>query len=328
MKKPGVFIVGREAGGIAALKPIEVILKKDNLVTIDSDYFNFLLTDTSVGEWAIEKALIVNCRPFGMPTLSVLDFWSNYTARFADARGNLVYLPDTIAVMDELAVSEMVAEGFPREKLVITGQPAFDCLADKRRMFSNSIASEARQAAIRLLYGFRKGHKTIVFCSQPLSRQEYSYGYDEQQVLRLLIDALPKDVDLIIRPHPRDDLADLMHFQDAPRITVQRKDYVHDLLMAADLVVGMNSEILVEACYLGCRVLSIQPGIDFNLDRLPSNRNGHSYPLYDVHWLPYIMESFLCNRDRDANFIEPIIEFPEPAAPKVARLIYERLGIA
>ena len=171
----------------------------------------------------------------------------------------------------------------------------------------------------------------FVFFSQPLSKLEYSYGYDEQQVLHLLIDALPKDVDLIIRPHPREDLADLAKFNNPPRVTVQRKEYVHDLLMAADLVVGMNSEILVEACYLGCVVLSIQPGICPEQDRLPTNRSGDSAPAYDARLIPGLLMALLDDNNIRIKILHQLgtlrTEFPEPAAPKVARLIYERLGL-
>ena len=49
--------------------------------------------------------------------------------------------------------------------------------------------------------------------------------------------------------------------------------------MASDLVVGMSGEILIEACYLGCIVASMQPCLRFK-DSLPTNLLGYSIPIY------------------------------------------------
>ena len=99
----------------------------------------------------------------GIPTLSIVDFWSNYTERFDT-------LPDKIAIIDEQMRQEMLAEGFPDDKLVITGQPAFDCLAEKRKRFdeSDSWKHPLRYAA-RRSYGLHPYEKLVIFMSQPNS---------------------------------------------------------------------------------------------------------------------------------------------------------------
>jgi len=319
--KPNIYPVYQDPGGRAALLPVIQQLQADAAVDVVSGgKVDFLLAGTSMDGY--EKTEIDKYRGC-VPTLSVLDFWSNYRVRFADKLGNLAYLPDTIAVMDDLAVKEMVEEGFPPERLVVTGQPAFDCLGDKKRDFTY-----ARERATRLYYGCREGRKTIVFASQPHARQPYTIGYTEHTVLRLLIDALPDNADLIIRPHPRENIADLMQYMEIPRITVQRKEMVHELLMSADLVVGMNTELLVEACYLGCIVLSIQPGL-IGRDCLPTNRSGHSWALYDHTRLAGTLTTLLEDKDARRYMRQQAngLIAPEKAAPKVARLIYERLGI-
>jgi hypothetical protein len=49
--------------------------------------------------------------------------------------------------------------------------------------------------------------------------------------------------------------------------------------MAADLVVGMTTVLLVEACLLGSIVLSLQPGLRLP-EALPTNRWGASRAVY------------------------------------------------
>ena len=317
--KPTVLVMNGEPGGSSAVRPVVDALRFDGKVEIGiGDRVDFLLTSTSGCPKSDNKKFIAWANQNKIPSLAVLDFWSNYRLRFADEQDRLVYLPEKIAVMDELAVSEMVLEGFPPERLVVTGQPAFDCLIGKRDGFT-----ERREYWTRKYYGMRDDKKTLVFVSQPLSKQSYSYGYNEHQVIRLLLDAIAdcKNIDLIIRPHPREDIGDLMQYA-SPNVTIQRKGLVHELLMAADLVVGMNSELLVEACYLGCAVLSIQPGIDKANDRLPTNKIGVSVPLYTEDVKDALFTTWF---DYPGGF-DRLVE-REPATPKVCKLIYERLGI-
>src|SRR2546428_309260 len=59
-----------------------------------------LLTGTSFNSIELEKQFIAMARNIALPSLAVLDFWSNYAQRFEDDAGRLVYMPDRIAVMD------------------------------------------------------------------------------------------------------------------------------------------------------------------------------------------------------------------------------------
>src|SRR3989344_5478552 len=57
----------------------------------------------------------------GTPSLYVLDFWLNYWQRFSTTgKKDFAYLPTRICVMDEIAKGEMIAEGFPPERLIVT----------------------------------------------------------------------------------------------------------------------------------------------------------------------------------------------------------------
>ena len=325
---PQILVVYKDHGGASALRPVVQQLLLGGRVSIamqeTPDPVAMVLTGTSSGARGPEKQAIAWARERGIPSLSVLDFWVNYRERFNDERGELAYLPDRIAVMDAHARDEMIALGFPKKHLVITGQPAFDCLSGKRLFFGDKSLYFAR-----VYYNFRHGRRTAVFVSQPHSQQPYNYGYNEHTVLPLIIDAARKlDIDLIIRPHPREDICDLVRYEDMPQIQVRRAGLVHELLMAADLVIGMNTELLVEACYLGCDVLSVQPGL-VGHDCLPTNRMGVSQPVYHADNLLPTMRSML----EDAHFCEKRRELlddfviGETAAPKVVRLVYDMIGV-
>ena len=100
-----------------------------------------VLTSTSLNGLDLEKRFIVAAQARGIPSVSLLDFWSNYRRRFTSAENTLNCLPDRIAVMDAQARDEMISEGFDSARLIITGQPIFDDLAAWRTAFT----SEKRQ---------------------------------------------------------------------------------------------------------------------------------------------------------------------------------------
>src|SRR3989344_3637289 len=57
--------------------------------------FDLFLFGSSIG-MTIEKKLLALCRAKGIPSVCVMDFWSNYRARFSRAGNDLYYVPDHI----------------------------------------------------------------------------------------------------------------------------------------------------------------------------------------------------------------------------------------
>ena len=272
-----------------------------------------------------------------IPSLSLIDFWTNYVWRFSDDGNALVYVPDKIAIMDEFAFDEMVREGFDPARLVITGQPVFDDLAEWRQRFSPQ-----RRIEVRELLGVAPDEIFILFTSQPLTSlygtdvlEEKYLGFDEWSVLEILIHNLEliktergAKIHLVIRPHPRESAG---LFQDYKSnhfpITVVESGTARSQVMAADLVVGMNTELLVEACYLDCITLSLQPGLR-HPDRLPTNRLGVSRAVYRRELIKPALEDLLLNQSAREEVLKKVSKFKlkTKSTGNVVGLIYEMLG--
>jgi hypothetical protein len=111
-------------------------------------------------------------------------------------------------------------------------------------------------------------------------------------------------------------------------ITVVKSGTARSQVMAADLVVGMNTELLVEACYLGCVVLSLQPGLR-HPDRLPTNRLGFSRAVYDQEEIKPILELLLFDEKTRREMLKIVSQFrlTGKSAGNVVRLIYEMIKI-
>lgn len=227
---------------------------------------DFCLSGTSVNGEDHEKTLHRLAHDRRIPSLAVLDFWSNYRPRFsASSGGPLDSLPDQIAVMDEVARDEMIQNGFPAERLQVTGQPAYDELFAPRD-------SQALRSRVRTAFGLPDDQAPLIlFASQPFSELRAIPGavvppYDELEVLDLLTRALypaekPSPARLWIRPHPREQPEKFLRFAGPHQIISGEFDRLA-AIDAADAVVGMSSAFLLEAALVGKPVLSIQPRLE------------------------------------------------------------------
>jgi hypothetical protein len=229
---------------------------------------HLVFTATSMHAFDIEKKFLKACNNLSIPSLSLIDFWANYRQRFVDEERNFI-LPTKIAVMDDLACLQMQDDGFPKDRLISTGQPAFDYLYLRRNAFS---AAQRRQ--IRTNWGVPDEGKLIAFFSQPIAKyygkfdsEKNLLGFDEFEVLRSVIEALKaieqsnaQIIHLIIFPHPTQDMQLFKQYENEHvRIYSQLEDSTVGIL-ASDLVLGMTSTRLYEALLTDCQVVSLQPG--------------------------------------------------------------------
>lgn len=295
-----------------------------------------LLVATSANGLDFERRATASAARLGVRSLALLDFWSNYRLRFEGADGRLL-LPDRIAVMDELAVAEMTAEGFPADILVVTGQPAFDGLAERKRNFTS-----VERGLVRGRLGVEDDELLVLYASQPFSalygsrdKARAILGFDEHQVLELcfatlaqLAERCGRKLVLGIRRHPRESTPSdhAGHVAGFRTLSCQGGDR-HAAILAADLVLGMNSAMLMEAVLLGQLVVSVQPGLRLK-DALPSNRDGRSILVTERQLVETTLETALLDRawrQRQAARLQDTRPQPD-AARNVARLAAELIA--
>ena len=265
----------------AGLNPLQ-------MAGFDPRSYDRILVGTSVSSEQLELELIRKASRCGVRTLSVIDFWSNYRERFTDSEGQCV-LPDAIAVLDSQSPKAMVREGFPSDRLHVTGNPAFDDLV----RFQISGARELSRKRIRSITRCASNSVCLLFVSQPLSElyPKGELGFQEEEVLRDVVNQLDRIFSertlngvLLLKPHPREaeyyslpPLSPTSHL----KVKVLRNPDIgsREATLGCDLVVGMNSMVLMEACLLGRPVVSYQPGLKVP-DLLPSNALGWSRAIY------------------------------------------------
>jgi CDP-Glycerol:Poly(glycerophosphate) glycerophosphotransferase len=278
-----------------------------------------VLAGTSAGV-TFEKMLIETAKRRGIPTIGVLDHWSNYLLRFQGPGGSGHYFPSILAVMDDAARADLLAEGYAYDAIVVTGQPAFDALV---------ALDERQRPAIRETFGVRADERLLVFASEPLRRDHgRSLGFDETDALRMLLEvvgtlpgAAPR---VLIKPHPTEPIEALSAVAArSPVQTAVVPDAVpRDLVLAADVVVGMTSVILLESALLGTPVVSLQPNLR-TADQFIGTRLGIVRPAYDSAACRSALVELLGASDRRgvASAARSILRVDGGASGRVADLI-------
>lgn len=313
---------------IEFLPLINSVSEEVSLRILKNDQINLLITATSVNDKEWEKYFISSARQLNIFSLSILDFWSNYALRFLDKTGKLNCLPDIITVMDNYAKNEIISENIiSSERIMVTGQPALDDLHEIREQFSLKM-----KRVIRSHFKVKKNEKLIFFASQPLKKYyENQLGYHEISILNSLIRVLEEikistqqHLTLVIRPHPQESTEDYQYYSEHINIIVSAECNQREIAMASDLVLGMTSILLVEACYLHCIVLSLQLGLS-KPDVLPTNRWGVSVPIYDEKEMHPIIKKYLFNIEERKKLLDKTLPRTESASQRIADYVLTQI---
>lgn len=227
-----------------------------------------------------ELQVLRHCKEAGIPSVSILDYWSNYKSRFQCGKAfmaevplvnqreeeSLILLkdpnyifPDYYFVMDETAAEEAAREGIDRSIMRVVGQPGLDAYVRRR-------VSPAR-------------NQKLLFLSQPLSAaSQRPLGYTEFDAVRDVLRAassLGYSVDMKFHPKEtermRREYESLRVEGDLPK-----------LVSGYAAVVGMSTMGLLQCALMGIPVVSYQPnltGEDLCItNKLHITQGAFSYP--------------------------------------------------
>lgn len=207
-----------------------------------------------------ELEVIGAARSLGIPTWSFIDHWTAYALRF-EIKGERIY-PDRIIVVDEHARDGAIADGTPPQLLSIHCNPYLDFI---RRFWSPSLTRQD----IAAHFGIQaNANRILLFAPDAVSlHQEDGWRFTEGDVLLDLIRMVEsrRDIALLVKPHP---LQPTSEWQRAVRRAEQggvpltfADDSTNtlELINAADLIVGIQSNFLLEADALGKSIIRYFP---------------------------------------------------------------------
>lgn len=227
-------------------------LDEDIVARIEAFAPTLFLASHSLGD-SIDKRVFATLHD-RIPSLYLMDFWNIGWNMLTPDGARTDRLPSAICVVDGHMHDKAVALGFPEQLLHVTGNPHFDHFTD----------------------GIDTTHedpKEVLFISQPIrSTHGALYGFDEFTVFEHLLRALPHELHVRVRLHPKEG----PHAYDAylsERVRVSGSATLEEAISRAGLVVGMFSPVLMQAAAAGKQALSYQPG-RIGEDLLPTNVLG------------------------------------------------------
>ncbi len=248
------------------------------------------------------------------PSLYVLDFWLNYWQRFSTiGKKDFAFLPSCVCVMDDIAKEEMIAEGFPAERLIVTGNPHFDHFAD-------AITHENEEA------------ERILFISQPVSSLANLAGfspvaYDEYATLNdllCILKTLPENYYVSLRLHPKESSDKYTEYLDA-RVRRAQEPTLEEALSHSGLIVGMSSPVLMQAAAAGKKVVSYEPVLT-GQDPLVSNRFGVTTRIETKEMLASAFSAY--TRGEWPFVTRPLRGvWPTGATERVVRAVHTLIGV-
>lgn len=223
-----------------------------------------LITGTS------EKAQIENrfwrvTRERDIASFAVIDHWSNYLKRFV--RNGIADFPDYIYTMDALAEEEMISEGVPASRIVVSGQPLFEEYARYRSRRTLEQFCISNRLPVKKIICFVSD--TVAASFGVTGDGAPRLGYDEETTLQALFGSLKSseldsdEYQVIIKLHPKEpeDRYDALlgsRLFNGFDVSVLKQTDNKDLLFHSTIVAGMFSMLLFEAYLMGRPALFIQ----------------------------------------------------------------------
>tara|TARA_Y100000588_G_C14157444_1_gene883315 strand:- start:149 stop:1186 length:1038 start_codon:yes stop_codon:yes gene_type:complete len=204
-------------------------------------------------------------------TLSLPHARQDFKERFRDSRGLLVF-PDVLCVVDEQSREAIIAAGMSRDATRVIGN-----LHLRRFQQLAKTVEQKKLTWLREIWGGNKKSQILLYVSEPITQMR-EYGkkrnHDELSLLEELLSQIQKgelsngvpcntNTMVVVRPHPRDDEKKFEPYlsDHRPRVIVSRHGSSAEAALAADIIVGITSMLLVEAATLKRPTLSL---IGFN----------------------------------------------------------------
>jgi len=232
-----------------------------------------LVVGTSENAHTQAFTLLEEARHASTASVGIVDARTNADHRFrGESSDPLRHAPDWLLVPDVPTRQAFIALGYPERRVVVCGHPHYDyvrrvreCLsrhdrdALKRRLVpgagSRKVVMFATEGSVRV-----GGQTRADIVSYTLRGDGSSIGRTEivlEEFLRAVA-TLEQRPYLVLRLHPKDTIEDYQPYRGDFDLVSSNASPL-ELLYTADLVVGLTSMLLAEACLLRRPTLSVVP---------------------------------------------------------------------
>jgi hypothetical protein len=211
---------------------------------------DFLITGTSYTS-KIELDFIKISNQLKIPSFSFVDHWTSVLERFNYDED--VVFPEKILVVDERAKSLLLNQEVRHKNIIVFGNPYHEYLKNWKPKLT-------KKDFLSTLGILDLNKKIILFAPDPLTNVDgiNIYGFDEidttlelQKILHSFLDKYQ----FVFNPHPNQELSRIDKIIDCRIKLLDKGIDVNHLIFYSDVIIGMFSNILVEATILNKKVI-------------------------------------------------------------------------
>ncbi len=209
-----------------------------------------------------EQAALEAAQELGIASLAVLDLFGQPGDPFAARTTH----PTRVCVLADAVRDNLVAAGWLRERIAVTGNPAFDAL--------HTPAAREQARALREGWQRRWGRepgRLVLLATQPETRADPRSPWPAGDALPLAMEAAARawveqhpEASLVVRHHPN-HWHRLPRTEDTPRVhfSAASDEPVEGLILAADAVVVQTTTVGLQSAVAARPVLALQcsPGV-------------------------------------------------------------------
>ena len=282
---------------------------------------SLIITGTSENKDSIGLKLIESAKNRKILTVAMIDMYCNAPLRFKGKSDNpLHYAPNWLIVTDKRTKEEFIRLGFVSKRIKILGHPQIDRIRESKKYFLKkfSIVNKKRPRWLFISEGISLLNPMISRISDDYTLKgrgdtEWRTGIILEEILDVVKSINPTP-NLVVRPHPKIKREDFNKWKDEISF-----DEILDPLESiwfSDLVLGMSSNLLVQAAALGRPVLSVLPKeseknflTEIHNGFIPSVFNKDKLREYLTKDLKFLSANNLFNSKKNYNVNEKILNF-------------------
>jgi len=249
---------------------------------------NVFLVGTTENPDSLGLLLTNQAKLIDVMTIGFVDMFCNANKRFKGRSSNsLFYCPEVLLVPDINTKDAYIGLGYNDHDVIVTGHPHYEFVHKWGKQVSNKEKMLLRK---KIFPGALNDRPVVVFISEgkdllnegaSLKNDKYSFvgrgdsNFRTMIALEELIDGLLDSnlkAHIVLRLHPKDnklDYANIINELDQ----VSTVENPLEVVLAADLVVGMTSMLLLEASILKIPTLSIL-SIESEKKWMPNTHSG------------------------------------------------------
>lgn len=230
-----------------------------------------------------EQAAIIAAITKSVPSVCVVDLFALHEVEWIGMQGYAT----KVCVLNQSVKDMLLSHGRKSDEIIVTGNPAFDCLHDIEVVEAGKRMRQER--------GWDDGRITLLWASQVEPAQHPFSGIKGdpnlpriiERVLREFVEG-NKEFRLIVRYHPSEQVK---FVEQSDVIFSSLSESLHILLHAVDLVVVTASTVGLEASLIGKPVLSVD--CSTVTEGAPYSKMGISLGVSRPEELPLAIEKML-----------------------------------